>query len=494
MTISGLTNSGAQSAQTNMQRFQAQASDAVEKMSSGTKINRASVDASGLSIARKLESDIRVLDQAKVNANQGASLLQTVTDNLGNTMNILTEMKALSAKANTDSIDDNIRNQLQADYVQLLDQVDKIGEQTRWNGVSLLTGSPGDIGEAGAEALAVDNTQTAPADTFDSVDTDASQGLISGTVSSISVEQDGSEYTVTLTLEDDVTSDTTVTRSFVGTSTPESGETLTLSDGNGNEIAIDYDDTTVDFADADAVKTALDTLFDVEGTPASFTSLSTDASGTGFVADSVTATSVTDTGRYAFSSEANSGTISLTDGTNTWEATLEESSGIESVTFDNGVSLNIDHGDFDATTGFDQMTFTVGESSDVQMSFQVAELATDTLDVSIGGATSASLRIDSTDLTSTANAVIASDRLDAAIQSVNENVSTLGAQQRQLESSQEVLQTRIQNTEAAKSSFFDADVAEEMQNLTQSTVMSQVGQAAFGKMLEIQQSLSQLVR
>ena len=113
---------------------------ALERLSSGFRINRASDDAAGLAISEKLKADIRGLNAAKRNANDGISLLQTAEGGLNEVGNILGRLRELSVQAASDTIGNRERGFLNKEYMALKDEIERITKSTEYNGTMLLVG------------------------------------------------------------------------------------------------------------------------------------------------------------------------------------------------------------------------------------------------------------------------------------------------------------------------------------------------------------------
>ena len=116
-------------------------SSSLEKLSSGLRINRAADDAAGLAISEKMRSQIRGLEQATRNAQDGISLLQTAEGALNETHSILQRMRELSVQAANDTYTSNDRMQIQKEVDQLATEIDRIAATTQFNGKNLLDGS-----------------------------------------------------------------------------------------------------------------------------------------------------------------------------------------------------------------------------------------------------------------------------------------------------------------------------------------------------------------
>jgi flagellin len=123
-------------------------SKASEKLSSGYRINRAGDDAAGLSISEKMRGQIRGLDQASTNAQDGISLIQTAEGALNETHSMLQRMRELSVQAANDTNVTADRTAIQAEINQIGSEITRIAEQTEFNTMKLLDGTfGGDSGQ-----------------------------------------------------------------------------------------------------------------------------------------------------------------------------------------------------------------------------------------------------------------------------------------------------------------------------------------------------------
>lgn len=111
----------------------AQASKNLEKLSSGLKINRAGDDAAGLAISEKMRGQIRGLDMAAKNAQDGVSLIQTAEGALNETHDILQRMRELAVQSSNDTNTETDRKELQKELDQLIDEIDRIAGNTEFN-------------------------------------------------------------------------------------------------------------------------------------------------------------------------------------------------------------------------------------------------------------------------------------------------------------------------------------------------------------------------
>ncbi len=118
-----------------------QLSKSTEKLSSGYRINRAGDDAAGLTISEKMRGQIRGLDQASTNAQDGISLIQTAEGALNETQSILQRMRELTVQASNDTNVTADRQAIAKEIKALTCEIDRISEQTEFNTMSLLDGT-----------------------------------------------------------------------------------------------------------------------------------------------------------------------------------------------------------------------------------------------------------------------------------------------------------------------------------------------------------------
>ena len=113
----------------------------IEKLSSGMKINRAGDDASGLAVSEKMRSQIRGLNQANRNIQNGVSFIQATEGYLQETTDILQRIRELAVQASNGIYSDEDRMQIQVEVSQLVAEVDRIASQAQFNGMNMLTGA-----------------------------------------------------------------------------------------------------------------------------------------------------------------------------------------------------------------------------------------------------------------------------------------------------------------------------------------------------------------
>ena len=112
----------------------------IEKLSSGMRINRAGDDASGLAVSEKMRSQIRGLNQANINAQNGISFIQATEGYLQETQDIIQRLRELSVQSSNGIYTAEDRMQIQVEVSQLIAEIDRVASHAQFNGMNLLTG------------------------------------------------------------------------------------------------------------------------------------------------------------------------------------------------------------------------------------------------------------------------------------------------------------------------------------------------------------------
>src|SRR5512136_2827729 len=135
------TNVASLNAQRNLNTTQLQLAKSMERLSSGLRINRAGDDAAGLAISQNMQANIRSMNQAVRNANDGMSLTQTAEGALNETSNILLRMRELGTQAASGTLSQSQRDNIQVEFSNLQSEIDRISAVTDFNGTKLLNGA-----------------------------------------------------------------------------------------------------------------------------------------------------------------------------------------------------------------------------------------------------------------------------------------------------------------------------------------------------------------
>jgi len=137
------TNVGALKAQNALTVNARSMSASMEQLSTGTRINSAKDDAAGLAIGQNMTAQVRGLNQAVRNLNDGVNLLQTAEGALTETTNMLQRMRELAVQSASGTYSNTQRSYLAVEFNALGSQIDKIASETTWNGYTVLTGTTG---------------------------------------------------------------------------------------------------------------------------------------------------------------------------------------------------------------------------------------------------------------------------------------------------------------------------------------------------------------
>jgi len=135
------SNIASLNAQRNLSSSQSDLSTAMQRLSSGLRINSAKDDAAGLGISDRMTAQIRGMNQAVRNANDGISLAQTAEGALAETTNCLQRMRELAVQSSNDTNSSNDRISLNAEFTQLIAEIGRIANDTSFNGEVLLDGT-----------------------------------------------------------------------------------------------------------------------------------------------------------------------------------------------------------------------------------------------------------------------------------------------------------------------------------------------------------------
>ncbi|MDD2401994.1 MAG: flagellin [Clostridia bacterium] len=426
----------------------------LEKLSSGSRINRAGDDAAGLAISEKMRSQIRGLDQAGRNAQDGISMIQTAEGALNETHSILQRMRELAVQAGSDTNTLDDRKEMQKEIEQLKSEVNRISDTTEFNTQKLLNGSLGAVGTSS------DKTK---------VDIVSVTGLKTG------------DYNVTIGTE-------ATQASAVAGGLDLSGGDVDMS---GKVIIING--TTIDFAGmtsvgADDVQAKINTYTNITGVVATNdgTNIKLDQASFGSDAEiKLTGTNAADVGGAVTAGV--DAVVTITDE----DSVAQTITGVgQSVIYQGAefTAIGDDATDETITVDSSGASLQIGSNSGQEMLIDINEMSTTTLGNDTDGLVSA---INVQTQTGAGNAI---KTLDAAIQEVSAERSKLGAFQNRLEHSINNLGTSAENLTAAESRVRDLDMAKEMTEFTKNNILSQAAQAMLAQANQQPQSILQLLR
>ena len=249
MALTASTNTSASTALRYLDRNNMAASSSLAKLSSGSRIVKASDDAASLAVGTKVKADVTALQQAKVNAGQASSMLQVADGGLSQVSDILLRMKALSVQAQSGSVSDNERIFLDKEFSALSAQIDDIANQTKFNGQTLLNGDTGVAVTADADIAGVHISGTA----------DVVTGAGQANIAMATTATAGGDQQMTFTYTDQAGATFTATMSDASADMNGS----VVFEGTGVSLSLDGFDGSADVAAGDLTVTSNDVSFQV---------------------------------------------------------------------------------------------------------------------------------------------------------------------------------------------------------------------------------------
>ena len=463
------TNISSLTAQRNSTRTQSDLSTAINRLSSGLRINSAKDDAAGLAISERFTAQIRGLNQAARNANDGISLAQVAEGGLGSVSSNLQRMRELAVQSANATNSASDRTALQQEVSQLVAEIDRVATQTQFNGTALLDGNfqaqQFQVGANAGQTITVASIGNARTSALGGFQGFTLQSQPIGTASNTAAAQ-----TVTI-----------------------GGVSISLG-----TIA----------NDAKALASAMNAS-GVAGLSAT-TNATTVAAGTqALTASAYGAATITLNG---LAIPVNVTASAATNRTNTVAALNAQSSttGVVATDTGSGVSLiaadgrNVDlqyaAGAATASTIADLGLAPVGTTGGT-LNVTYSAPAGTTGNVVFGGAFSNTSAIAATgtaiaavDITTFNGANAALGAIDAALTTVNSERAKLGAIQNRFSSTVENLQTSSENLSASRSRIQDADFAMETANLSRAQVLQQAGTAMIAQANQMPQQVLALLK
>jgi flagellin len=472
------TNIASLTAQRNLNSSQNALNTSLQRLSSGLRINSARDDAAGLAIANRFTSQIRGLDQAIRNANDGISLAQVSEGALQESTNILQRIRELSIQSANSTNSASDRASLNSEVNQLKQQLDNIANTTEFNGLKVLDGTfVSQSFQVGANAnqtisfsIAGARGQDLANNTVVATNATVDQGTASTTTSAAALPAANTIAAQTLTVSGTLGSDT------VAVAAGDSAFTIAANISNAEA-------GTGVTADASATAT-LGTLSS-DGTV-------TLTLGSGGATQTISA-AVTTTDLSALSTEINkvAGTTGISATVNGGELTLTQAEGkdinIENFTHSTAAetlvvgstSLATDpetltSGAADSAVVSGQVTFNSSNSFAVSSSIAAAagSILNVAADTSVG---STQQLVSSIDISSAAGAQSAIQVVDSALATISSIRADLGAVQNRFQSTIANLSVTSENISAARSRIQDADFAAETASLTRNQILQQAG-------------------
>ena len=464
-----------------------QQSKSTEKLSSGYRINRAADDAAGLSISEKMRKQIRGLDQASTNADDGVSAVQTAEGALNEVQDMLQRMNELAVQAANGTNSENDRAYIQSEIDQLVTEIDRVAETTKFNETYLLKGDGVGGKYVNLGATVVDGTSITEASSGSGTQADSTTADALGYSTDRTVELNVAETA-------DFSEDSTATITIAGASYAlkdfadvDDLAAAISSNKNVNSVDLTYENGQTATATAGTLSlthtnksttVSGDVTFKVASN-ATQAEAATIEIGT---ADKITvnfqiATKVDEEGNEVFDEETTNQNIksALTN----QKVSYTEADGVFTVKLASTMKVN-------AATKVDDLAFNLHVGADSSN--------TNKIGVNISSMSADGLGVSGVKVTSEKNATDAIDVIAAAIQQVSKQRSDLGAVQNRLEHTINNLDNVVENTTAAESRIRDTDMAEEMVKYSNINILSQAGQSMLAQANQSNQGVLSLLR
>ena len=486
------TNTMAMNANRQLSMNNSQVAKSLEKLSSGFRINRAADDASGLAISEKMKAQIKGLEQASANSQDGISLIQTAEGGLTEVHNMLNRMVELATKSANGTIRDDVdREAIQTEVDALNTEITRISKATNFNGINLLDGSLGGKAD-GSTATIADFTIDGLSNDIKSVEFVKGADKAAAEVGDITVDADGK---MKITVHDVAASTGTISSAALENALKAKGYDVKVS-GTGMDAAGDV--KTVAAVNTAKIEKKSASLADA--TTQDGFSITFKPGKTGMTSVSVAA--VAPAGNAVGATNTGGAILVNLDQTKDYTAAdinkMLKDAGMEgmSVSFqgaksgaDVATGLGIDTAAKGAITeGTGNMasglTLQIGDTND---EFNKVTVSVD--DMSATGIGTAGLNVSNQDA-----AGDAIDTIKSAINKVSTNRANLGALQNRLEYTINNLDTTAENMNAANSRIRDTDMAKEMMNYTKMNILTQAAQAMLAQANQQPQAILQLLQ
>ena len=450
-------------------------SKSTEKLASGYKINRAADDAAGLSISEKMRKQIRGLDQASTNAQDGVSAVQTAEGALTEVHSMLQRMNELAVQASNGTNSESDRSSIQDEINQLTTEIDRVAETTKFNETYLLKGDYGTktiqikAHDAGLDGTLTQNTTKATftvkalaqGDTY----------TIGGTKYTIGVQGASTEAQIT------------AAKTILGATNLSNGEVIKI-DGKSFTIASTTNVNTSEITAAAISKFA--------------------SNGSTIEYNGKSVTLFNDQAENGPSSGVDSKDATLITAAKAYELIANELRTASSIGADSVIaSPTVKFGNTDVTTAAPattnvmpsaaenvNVTFTMTKGTaevqkDLSFNLHVGSDAdmTNKIGVTIEDMSSASLGIQGLNVSDATGkaATYAIDAIADAVSKVSSQRSSLGAIQNRLEHTIANVDNVVENTNAAESRIRDTDMADEMVTYSKNNILAQAGQAMLAQ-------------
>jgi flagellin len=490
MTATINTNVASLNSQRNLNASQSSLATSLQRLSSGLRINSAKDDAAGLAISERFTSQIRGLNQAARNANDGISLAQTAEGGLQTAGDLLQRIRELAVQAANGSNSSSDRNSIQGEVAQLKSELTRVATTTQFNGQNVLDGTLSSQFQVGANS-----NQTIDVAISSAKGSDIGNYKLSSAVGA-----------------------STATEATATANNNVAAQTLTVS-GNGTSasVTVAVNDSAKTIADNINAQSSTTGVTATATTKATFGNLQNagtitfDLKGSNGTAVSIGATmsSKTDLSSVAAAINAQTTTTGITATEKGGTVTLTSKDGydIKINNFTNSGTGTVDVQGLDPSTGNTSGALqqeTSGSNNTVTVGGQLTfasnsgyTVSTDTagsLFATTGQNASSLSAVSAIDVSTTTGANDALATVDAALTSINNSRAALGAIQNRFASTISNLQTTSENLSASRSRIQDTDFASETANLTRGQILQQAGTAILAQANSLPNGVLALLR
>ena len=486
------TNVASLNAQRQLNSSQGSLATSLQRLSSGLRINSAKDDAAGMVISERFSTQIRGLNQAIRNANDGISLSQTAEGALSEVNNNLQRIRELAVQSSNASNSASDRAALQSEVNQRLAEISRVGGQTEFNGLKLLDGSFKDqafqVGANAGQTISISSLVDARASSL-------GNSVLTTNGSAVNLVAAGASSGVTE--ETGMTVSTTDASGTVSTSA-----SITYAAGAGANVIASKINAAGATVGVEATATNSATLSGLASAGTiSFTLATTDAAGVAKTA-SISGVVITDKNDLSALVSAINGQTNTTGITAEFGSDGSKSS-ISLVTTD-GRNISIQSfadadGAVSNTINLDTTTIAEGagavKTGKVELSSVAGSISVTNGNGDVFSTTTSSFNsLAAINVTSFTGSQAALKVVDAALGKISSARADLGAFQNRFESTIANLQTSTENLSASRGRIIDADFASETANLTRAQILQQAGTAMLAQANGLPQNVLSLLR
>jgi len=507
------TNVSSLKSQNSLQLNESKLNKAMERLSTGVRINSAKDDAAGLAITTRMTSEIRGLTQAVRNANDGISVAQTAEGALGEITNILQRLREISVQSANSTNNAVDRSFLNTEAQQLIDETQRIGAQTSFNGIRLLDGTftakDFQVGAGKGETIVFNSIADSKASalgsnilTMNSTDTTVGTGSLTVGTSSNIVPSNGVTSNTTMTLSTASGGMTSAITTDAGSSAKDIADRINAASASIGVSAVATNSATlkdlntagtVTFnlkgtdATASAISAVVSSTSDLTSLAAAINGVSTKTGITATFADQTVKSSIQLTSKDGSSISIQSFIVTVGTTPST-SATIKMGEGPTELGGGGGTDLTLTSG-AGSTTNSAQKTGIVTLTSS-----KGAITMANTVSTQSAASASTFSSVLSVDLSTQSGSQNALTVIDNALTQVNNTRANLGGLMNRFEAAISNQNTAVANLSASRSRILDTDYAVETTNLAKAQIIQQAATAMLAQANQSSQSVLALLK